>query len=97
MVRSSVDLPEPEGPRITVTVPGDLQRHIVQRLVAAIVFADSGDRDMAIMRAGHERPPAAAVDVRIEWFGCCGRCLPPSGVRCAPAPFHQILNGGGRW
>ncbi|SSK95096.1 Uncharacterised protein [Klebsiella pneumoniae] len=24
MVRSSVDLPEPEGPRITVTVPGGI-------------------------------------------------------------------------
>ncbi len=77
---------------------GDLQRHIVQRLVAAIVFADPGDRDMAIMRAGHERPPAAALDVRVDSDGCCGRCLPPSGARCAPGPVPPDTEWRrGRW
>ncbi|VGP88261.1 hypothetical protein SB00610_04313 [Klebsiella quasipneumoniae subsp. similipneumoniae] len=61
-----------------------LQGHIVQRFVAAIVFADAGDRDMAITRAGHGRPPGAVVDVRVDSDGCCGRCSPPSGARCAP-------------
>ncbi|STV28766.1 Uncharacterised protein [Klebsiella pneumoniae] len=76
---------------------GDLQRHIVQRLVAAIVFADPGDRDMAIMRAGMN-------GLLGLWLTCgliqtaAAALFTASGVRCAPGPVPPDTEWRrGRW
>ena len=51
----------------------DFQRHVIQRFMAAKVFADAGNGNMTVTRVGHGQAPAVVGGERVQRDGCCGR------------------------
>src|ERR1051325_1898037 len=94
MVRSSVDLPEPDGPRITVTEPGGISSETLSSalwrpknlLTPVIEICPSGEACMDRLLCGLGGNGTGA--------GCAGGVHRRAALAAGQGALNQMLDGG---